>query len=66
MYRKGYLLISGAIFTVLSVAHLTRLVSGWEIAIAGITVPQWLSLPGLVVTGSLAAWGFSLARKGGK
>ena len=63
MSRKGYFLVSGAIFSVLSFAHLTRLVSGWEISIAGNTVPQWLSLPGLVVTGCLAAWGFSLARK---
>ena len=63
MSRKGYCLVTAAIFTLLSFAHLTRLISGWEIAIAGKTVPQWLSLPGLVVTGFLAAWGFGLARK---
>jgi len=63
MSRKGYLLVSGAIFTLLSFVHLTRLVSGWEISIAGKLVPQWISLPGLAVTGFLAAWGFSLARK---
>ena len=63
MSRKWYYLVTAAIFTLLSFAHLTRLATGWEIAIAGKTVPQWLSLPGIVVTGSLAAWGFSLARK---
>ncbi len=63
MSRKGYFLVTGAIFSVLSLAHLTRLFSGWEIAVAGKAVPQWLSLPGLVVTGLLAAWGLVLARK---
>ncbi len=63
MGRKGYFLVTGVIFSVLSVAHLTRLIAGWKIAVAGNAVPQWLSLPGLAVTGALAAWGFSLARK---
>jgi len=63
MGRKGFLLVSSAIFSVLSLAHLTRLFTGWELAVAGIAVPRWLSVPCLVVTGLLAAWGFSLARK---
>lgn len=65
MGRKGYLRVSAAIFSVLSLAHLTRLFSGWEIAVAGITVPRWLSLPGLAVTVILASWGFVPARKEG-
>jgi len=33
----------------------------WEIAIAGWTVPQWASVPGLILPGVLSAWGFVLA-----
>ena len=64
MDRKWYFLVSSAVFLVLAFAHLTRLVSGWEISVAGWNLPRWVSLPGLLFTGGLSAWGFSLARRG--
>ena len=66
MNRKGYFLISGAFFSFLSLAHLARLVSGWEITLGGAAVPRWVSFPALVVLGPLAAWGFSLAATEGR
>jgi hypothetical protein len=65
MSRKGCPPAGGAVFPVLSIAHLTRLASGWEIAIAGDALPRWLSLPGPAVTGLLATRAFSPARKEG-
>ena len=65
MGRKWYFLISGTIFSFLSIAHLARLVAGWEIAFAGNIIPQWVSFPALAALGFLAAWGFSLAAGAG-
>ena len=47
MSQKTYFLVCSAVFFVVAAAHLTRLIVGWEIAIAGWTAPQWISIPGL-------------------
>jgi len=65
MNQKAYLLLCGVVFFVVAAAHLTRLIFGWEIAIAGWTVPQWVSVPGLIIPGVLSAWGFVLASRPG-
>ncbi len=61
MNHKMYFLVCGAIFFVVATAHLTRLIIGWEIAIAGWAAPYWISVPGLIIPGILSAWGFVLA-----
>jgi hypothetical protein len=63
MSHKTYFLVCGAIFFVVATAHLTRLIVVWEIAIAGWTVPHWVSIPGLIIPGILSAWGFILASR---
>jgi hypothetical protein len=63
MMQKTYLLICGAIFFVVAGAHLSRLITGWEITIAGGVVPHWISIPGLLIPGLLSAWGFMLASR---
>lgn len=65
MSHKTYPLICGAIFFVVAAAHLTRLIYGWDIAIAGWKAPHWVSIPGLIIPGFLSAWGFVLAWKTG-
>jgi len=61
MSQKTYFLVCAAVFFVVATAHLMRLSMGWEIAIAGWTVPRWVSIPGLIIPGILSAWGFALA-----
>jgi hypothetical protein len=63
MIQKWYFLICGAVFFVVAAAHLTRLIFGWEIVIAGWTVPHWVSVPGLIFAGVLSTWGFVLASR---
>ena len=63
MSQKTYFLICSTVFLVVAAAHLTRLIAGWEIAIAGWTVPQWVSVPGLIIPGVLSVWGFVLASR---
>jgi hypothetical protein len=61
MSQKMYFLVCSTVYFAVAAAHLTRLIFGWEIAIAGWTVPQWVSFPGLIVPGVLSTWGFVLA-----
>lgn len=65
MNQKIYFVVCGSVFFVVAAAHLTRLVGGWEIAIAGWTAPYWLSVLGLIVPGLLSIWGFALASRSG-
>jgi hypothetical protein len=52
--KKGTILAI-IVFTVVALAHLYRLVSGTEILLNGDIVPQWVSVPGILVPG-LIAW----------
>jgi hypothetical protein len=61
MKLKAFLLTSSALFGLVAVAHLTRLVFHWQIAIGDSVVPYWASVPGLIVSGALAAWGLYLS-----
>lgn len=63
MSHKTYFLVCGTVFFVVAAAHLARLIFGWEIAIAGWTVPHWVSIPGLIIPGVLSVWGFVLASR---
>ncbi len=63
MKYHTYLIVSGIVFAIVTVAHLTRLVTGFEVVIAGAMIPQWVSWPGLAIAGGLSAWAFALARQ---
>ena len=63
MNHRNYCVVSAAIFGVVALAHLTRLLNGWSIEIDTMTVPMLASWLGLIIPGSLAAWGFREARK---
>lgn len=51
---KPFSAIAVAIFSLVATAHLCRLWQGWDITIAGHTVPMWASIHGAIVPGALA------------
>ena len=59
---RGYLVISGVLFGVVALAHLLRLIYGWQVQIATEVVPMWVSAIGLVAAGVLCVWAFALQR----
>lgn len=63
MHRRAYYLLSGTLFAVVALAHLARLVSGWQILVDGTDIPLWVSWLGLAIPGALAVWAFVLARR---
>jgi hypothetical protein len=54
---------AGVIFAVVALLHLLRVVTGFEVAIGGKTIPLWPSIGGLIVGGLLAIWMFLAARR---
>ena len=63
MSEKTFAAIAAAIFGLVALLHLLRLVMGWSIVIEAWTVPMWLSWVGLVVAGALSYFGARLARR---
>ena len=59
---RRYELVSGAFFSLLALVQLTRVVSGWTVQVATVTVPVWASVLGCLVAGSLAVWAFRSSR----
>jgi len=51
---KPFTTIAVAIFGVMAVVHVIRLLTGWEVIVAGFVVPVWWSGPAVVIIGGLA------------
>ena len=61
MTEKTFSTIAAAIFEVVAVLHLVRILMGWSIVIEGWTVPMWVSWVGLVIAGGLSYHGAKFA-----
>ena len=53
---KLYLIVSGAIFLLVAVFHLLRLLYQWPIVVGGTTIPMALSYCGLPGSSAYCAW----------
>jgi hypothetical protein len=60
---KTYANVSATIFLLVAIAHLLRVIFGWEVRIGNMDIPQWVSWLALVVSGLLAISGFSQRRR---
>ncbi len=63
MALKLYLLLSGAIFLLVAVFHLFRLVYGWPILVGPHVVPFALSYVGFPASSAYTVWAFWLLRR---
>lgn len=66
MSYKPYCLISGALFTLVALGHLFRVLNDLPLVIGDYTVPLAITWFGIVVPALLAAWAFRLSATGGK
>jgi hypothetical protein len=58
--QRSYNAITAALFLIVAVLHLLRIVFGWTAEIGGLAIPMWVSWLGLIVAGALAYSGFRL------
>jgi hypothetical protein len=52
--KKPFTLAAVAVFTVVALLQLTRLVLGWEVTVQGFAIPLWASAIAFVVAAGLA------------
>jgi len=57
------MLTASALFSVITVLHLTRVIQGWEVTIAAWQVPFWFSYVALIVAGVLGLQALKFAGK---
>ena len=62
MNVKTYCRISATIFTVVAIAHSSRVINGWAAQVDDFVIPMLVSVIGAVVTGGMALWGFRESR----
>jgi hypothetical protein len=55
---NSYVIVSGIIFGVVSIAHLARAIGDVPIQIGAAVIPVWVSWLGTVVAAGLCAWAF--------
>ncbi len=54
--QKTALYTSGAVFAAVAVAHVVRLITGFEIVVDGVIVPVWVSVLGALIAAPLSVW----------
>lgn len=60
MTKSDYLLVSGTLFALVSIAHLVRLIFQLPVLVEDYAVPMYVSWIGFIVPALLAAWAFRL------
>ncbi len=60
--RNTYMMLTATIFLVVAIAHLLRIILGWQVEIGGLSIPFWVSWLGVLVPGALAYVGFTQRR----
>lgn len=56
--------VAAAIFAVVALIQLTRLITQFEVTIGGHFIPYWANAVALVVAGTLSAWMWRLSSRG--
>jgi hypothetical protein len=51
---KPFTALAVIIFALVALVHLFRLIWGFEVVVGGTMLPQWVSLPGLIIAAGLA------------
>jgi hypothetical protein len=64
MTPKTFCTLAAAIFGLIAVLQLIRIVMGWSVTLNGADVPFWASLVAVVVAGTLSFVGFRAALSG--
>ena len=51
---KPFTTLAAVFFGLIALAHLYRLVKGFEVVVSGTVIPQWLSVVGLIIGAGMA------------
>lgn len=62
MGHKEYSVVSGALFSLVALAHLLRIVFGMSVQVDEYAVPMFFSWVGFIVPAVLGFWAFRISR----
>ena len=62
MRQDAFVTTAGAMFSLVTVLHVLRLLFGWEAVIGGWHIPFWISWIAIAVCGYLASTAFKLRK----
>ena len=60
---KPFTTLAAALFGLIALAHVYRLVRGCEVVVGGTVIPQWVSVVGLVIGAGMALMLWREARR---
>jgi hypothetical protein len=60
---KPFTTLAAAFFGLIALAHLYRLVKGFEVVVGGTVIPQWPSAVGLIIGAGMAVMLWREARR---
>jgi hypothetical protein len=63
MDQRKFCIVAAAVFALVALVHLLRILMNWPIVIGTWSVPMWLSWIGLIVAGGLSVFGFRVAAR---
>ena len=63
MHIKTLLLINAAIFSIVALSHLLRIILNKDLVVAGVQFPVWLSAIAVLVTGYMAYQNYAHSKK---
>jgi hypothetical protein len=52
--KRPFTLLTVLFLALIAIAHLLRLVLGWQVMLNATVVPMWVSVAGLLIAGGLA------------
>lgn len=61
--KKPFTAVAVAVFCIVALVQLFRLVQGWEVSINGVGIPLWASAVAIVVAATLAVMVWIEARR---
>jgi hypothetical protein len=63
MTMRTFCTLAAAIFALIALLQLVRIVMGWSVTLNGVDVPFWASWIAVIVAGALSAVGFRAAMR---
>jgi hypothetical protein len=63
MTTRTFCRLAAAIFALIALLQLIRIVMGWSVTLNGFDVPFWASWIAIIVVGALSFLGFRVARR---
>ena len=63
MNARTYVVVSGAVFGLVAILHLLRVLNGWTLMCGPWSIPMWISWGGTVFPALLCVWAWRLASR---